>query len=101
MHIKSRFPGLPPIPEANVYDLIFGAPEAAQTPDYTIYIDGVTGRKHSFHSYRHFVRDAATALAAAQAQGGLALSGDAGDIVGILSHNCVVRRHLGAVHPQK
>ena len=101
MHIRSRFPGLPLIPEANVYDLIFGAPEAAQTPDYAVYIDGPTGRKHSFHDYREFVRDAATALGAPQAQGGLALSGDAGDIVGIFSHNCVVRRYLDAVHTGK
>lgn len=94
MHIKSRLPDLPPIPEANVCDLLFAAPKGSQIPDYTLYIDAPTGRRRSFKEHYEFVRDAATALAASSAQGGLALNGEAGDIVGIFSHNCMVSRYL-------
>ncbi|EKM52103.1 uncharacterized protein PHACADRAFT_262572 [Phanerochaete carnosa HHB-10118-sp] len=89
MHIKSRLPDLPPIPDANVFDLFFTAPQGTQIPDYTVFIDAATGLKHSFRNYCEFVRDAATALGAVPARGGLGLSGEAGDIVGIFSHNCV------------
>lgn len=91
MRIKSRLPDLPPIPDANVFNLLFTAPQGAQITDYTVYIDSAAGLRHSFRNYYEFVRDAATALGAPPARGGLGLSGEAGDIVGIFSHNCVVR----------
>ncbi|EKM60379.1 uncharacterized protein PHACADRAFT_246258, partial [Phanerochaete carnosa HHB-10118-sp] len=89
MHIKSQLPDLPPIPDANVFDLFFKAPQGAQIADYTVYVDAATGLKHSLRNYYEFVRDAATALGVPPARGGLGLGGEAGDIVGIFSHNCV------------
>ncbi|GJE91624.1 acetyl-CoA synthetase-like protein [Phanerochaete sordida] len=89
MHIKSRFPDLPPIPNANVHDLFFQYPPGAQIPDYTVYIDSETGHRRSFSEHYEFVRDAATALGAPTERGGLGLRGDAGDVVGLFSHNCL------------
>ncbi|EKM52113.1 uncharacterized protein PHACADRAFT_199609 [Phanerochaete carnosa HHB-10118-sp] len=49
MHIKSRLPDLPPIPDANIFDLLFtsSSSQGAQIPDYTVYIDAATGLRHS------------------------------------------------------
>ncbi|GJE93144.1 acetyl-CoA synthetase-like protein [Phanerochaete sordida] len=82
MH-RSRAPPLPAIPDANVFALFFGAP----LPEYTLYVDAASGRRHGVREYLEWVRDAATALGAPCAQGGLGLGAD--DIVGVFSHNCV------------
>ncbi|KAJ7258222.1 hypothetical protein C8J57DRAFT_1341451 [Mycena rebaudengoi] len=45
MHIvKSPFPPLPPLPEVNIFHMIFGRADQAEWPDYTIQIDAATGR---------------------------------------------------------
>ncbi len=94
MHLKSPFPQLPPIPDANVHEYMFNTPEVQNLADYTLYIDAVTGRKRSWYDFRDTVYDGATALGAPVSQGGLGLNRDDGDIVGIFSHNCMVRAYL-------
>ncbi|KAI0785238.1 hypothetical protein C8Q75DRAFT_333646 [Abortiporus biennis] len=90
MHIKSLFPPIPPTPDKNLYHLLFEHPEQLALPDtYTIHIDALTGKSRTRREFNERVRDAATALAAPVSEGGLGLSGDKGDIVGIFSMNCM------------
>ena len=93
MYLKSMFPAPPPIPHANVHELMFNTPSPVPTEDYTLHIDAVTGRKRSYQQFREVVRDGATALGTSPAEGGLGLSPQANDIVGIYSFNSMVR-HL-------
>lgn len=91
MYLTSKFGDLPPIPDANVHNLYFAAaPGASDLPNYDLYIDGRTGDKVTLHQFRQTVRDVATALVAPASDGGLSVSGDARDVVGIFSHNCIV-----------
>ena len=92
VYFASKYPLPPPVPDANIHELMFNA--QTQTgepiPEHDLHIDIVTGRKRTFYEFKELVRDGATALGAPTAQGGLGLSGQKGDIVGIYSHNCMV-----------
>ncbi len=92
VYFASKYPLPPPVPDANIHELLFNAPtpNGEPTPDYDLHIDIVTGRKRTFYEFRELIRDGATALGAPIPQGGLGLSGQQGDIVGIYSHNCMV-----------
>ena len=91
MYLTSKFGDIPPIPNANVHNLYFAtAPGAADLPNHDLYIDGRSGDKVTLHQFRQTIQDVATALVAPASEGGLSFSGDARDIVGIFSHNCVV-----------
>lgn len=89
MYLTSPYPSIPVPPEENVHELIFNSP-TANVPDYVAQIDVVSGRKRTRKEVQERVRDAATALGTPASQGGLGLSGEAGDIVGICSGNCMV-----------
>ncbi|KAI0309887.1 acetyl-CoA synthetase-like protein [Amylostereum chailletii] len=84
MIFKSPYAPLPDLPNVNYYDAIFGRPEVAQWPDYTVYIDGITGEKWGFKKYRQRIDDAAAALA-----GPLGIKKENGEVVGVLSENCM------------
>ncbi|KAH8077249.1 hypothetical protein BXZ70DRAFT_902379 [Cristinia sonorae] len=89
MHLKSPYPPVPPIPDTlNVHDFIFNTPTKT-APDYVSLVDVVSGDKLTRRQLEERVRDAATALGASVEEGGLGLSGDAGDIVAICSGNCM------------
>ena len=90
MYLKSLYPWPPPVPDTNVYYCMFGPESDAPIKDYVLHIDALSGKKRMYHEFRERVRDAATALGAPASEGGLGLNGEAGDIVGILSHNAMV-----------
>ncbi|KAG1882796.1 hypothetical protein F4604DRAFT_353071 [Suillus subluteus] len=87
MYHKSMFPDLPVVPEANVHHLLFNRPDQQAWPDYTLYVNATTGKRWSFRQFVERVRDGATALGADIEQGGLGISLEKGEIVGILSEN--------------
>jgi hypothetical protein len=94
MYHKSMFPDLPVVPEANVHHLFFNRPEQQAWPDYTLYVNATTGKRWSFRQFVERVRDGATALGTDIDQGGLGISFAKGEIVGILSENCLVCFYL-------
>lgn len=83
------FPDLPVVPEANVHHLLFNRPDQQAWPDYTLYVNATTGKRWSFRQFVERVRDGATALGTDIEQGGLGISLEKGEIVGILSENCL------------
>ncbi|KAG2109212.1 hypothetical protein BD769DRAFT_1498102 [Suillus cothurnatus] len=98
MYHKSMFPDLPVVPEANVHHLFFNRPEQQAWPDYTLYVNATTGRRWSFRQFVERVRDGATALGTDIDQGGLGISFAKGEIVGILSENCLVQDYIALLH---
>ncbi|KAF7340309.1 hypothetical protein MVEN_01950000 [Mycena venus] len=74
MYIKSSYPPLPPLPEA-------------EWPDFTIQVEERTGRKRTYKEMVNQVGLGATALGAKVSDGGLGLSADGGDIIGLLGDN--------------
>jgi hypothetical protein len=91
MYYKSMYPDLPVIPEANVHHLLLNRADQRDWPDYTLYVNATTGEQRSFRQFIERVRDGATALGADVEQGGLGISPGNGEIVAILSENCLVR----------
>ncbi|KAJ6459596.1 hypothetical protein C8R45DRAFT_1221328 [Mycena sanguinolenta] len=87
MYIKSSFPPLPPLPEVNIHHVMFGRPDQAEWPDYTIQIEEKTGRKRTYKEMQNRIELGATALGAKVSDGGLGLSGDDGEIIGLLGDN--------------
>lgn len=79
------WPEVPPWPTKNYAELALERPEFQALDDYTLQIDGVTGKKRKFREFLDRVADAATALGA----GGLGLTADHG-FVGLMSENCMV-----------
>ncbi|TCD62312.1 hypothetical protein EIP91_007079 [Steccherinum ochraceum] len=88
MYLKSLYPPVPPTPQKNVHEFIFSSP-TKDLPNHVAHLDVVTGRKRTRREVEEYVRDAATALGSPVLQGGMGLSGEAGDIVGICSGNCM------------
>ncbi|KAF7367639.1 hypothetical protein MSAN_00827500 [Mycena sanguinolenta] len=87
MYIKSSFPPLPPLPEVNILHVMFGRPDQAQWPDYTIQIEEKTGRKRTYKEMQNRMELGATALGAKVSDGGLGLGGDDGEMIGLLGDN--------------
>ncbi|KAI0345746.1 amp dependent CoA ligase [Trametopsis cervina] len=95
VYFSSRFPKPPPVPNANIHELMFNVPTPS-VPDYTLHVDVITGRKRTFYEFKEVIRDGATALASPISDGGLGLSAHNNDIVGIYSHNCM--DYIALVH---
>lgn len=93
MYLTSRFSPIPPFPNKNIEEILFNFPGQEGLPDHTLHIDALTGRRRSKKEFAERVRDASTALGSPASDGGLGLSGEAGDIVGICSTNCMVSKH--------
>lgn len=89
MHLKSKFPQPPRVPDANAHYAMFGLPDYPQPEDFTVNIDAPSGRTRSYYELRQIIKEGATALAAPESAGGLGLSAEAGHMVGIYSHNCM------------
>ncbi|KAG0708430.1 hypothetical protein DFH29DRAFT_892469 [Suillus ampliporus] len=89
MYHKSMYPDIPVVPEANVHHLLLNRPEQQTWPDYTLYVNATTDKRWSFRQFVERVRDGATALGTVVEQGGLGISPAKGEIVGILSENCL------------
>lgn len=90
MYMKSLYPSVPQTPNSNYHHALFSNSEQGDSPDYTLHIDGLTGRKRSRKEFDERMKDGATTLAAPLDQGGLALDGQSGHVVGIISTNCLV-----------
>lgn len=99
-HITSLFRSLPlSTPTVNYYDWLLGRPDLKNWPDFAFHIDGVTGERRSVHAVLERFEHAASALAASPSDGGLGLVPGQGEIVGILSENCLVRRQPFSLVP--
>ncbi|KAJ3484237.1 hypothetical protein NLI96_g5759 [Meripilus lineatus] len=96
MYLTSRFSPIPPFPNKNIEEILFNFPGQEGLPDHTLHIDALTGRRRSKKEFAERVRDASTALGSPASDGGLGLSGEAGDIVGICSTNCM--EYITLVH---
>jgi hypothetical protein len=90
MHISSMYPPVTPLGDLNVHNVIFRRPDQAEWPDYTVYIDAATGRRQTFYEVLERIYDGATFLGTPVSEGGLGIKADDGEIVGILSDNCMV-----------
>ncbi|KAK7682380.1 hypothetical protein QCA50_014585 [Cerrena zonata] len=88
MPYSSPYPLPSPIPEQNHHYGLSGL-KTPETPDYVLHIDGVTGQKRTRKEFDERVLLGLTALAAPTSRGGLGLDGGVGDVVGILSFNCL------------
>jgi hypothetical protein len=88
MLVKSLFPPLPEQEPENVHDFCFRR-RAADKQDYTYTI--FEGRKQSFRQFRERVQHATTAIGAPISAGGLGLSRESGQMVGLLSPTIPVR----------
>lgn len=93
MHVKSAYPNVPPLPDTNAHLTLLRRPDQADWPDYTFHIDPRTGKTCTFREFEERVKYAATALGAPVSQGGLGLSAKNSDIIGIMSHNCLVSKY--------
>ncbi|KAH7885512.1 hypothetical protein F5I97DRAFT_1810218 [Phlebopus sp. FC_14] len=89
MYHKSLFPPPPNFSEQNVHHLLLNRPEQESWPDYTFQVNALTDEKRSFREFIERVRDGATALGSDTGHGGLGISPEKGEIVGILSENCM------------
>ena len=89
MYVASMFPPVPPLEDQNVHHAIFGA-DQRKRPDYTLYINADTGRKHTYYEFLERVYDGATFLGTPVSEGGLGISAENGEVIGILSDNCMV-----------
>ncbi|KAH8104506.1 hypothetical protein BXZ70DRAFT_904699 [Cristinia sonorae] len=87
MYLKSLYPPVPSTPDVNFHELLFTSPLPVPIPEYTLHIDGLTGRSRTRNEFYEEVRDGATALATPTQQGGLGLSSENGDVVAIYSTN--------------
>ncbi|KAG1882795.1 hypothetical protein F4604DRAFT_1678288 [Suillus subluteus] len=89
MYYRSLFPNLPEVAQSNVHNLVLNRPDQREWPDYTLFVNVATGQQRSFKQFVERVRDGATALGVDVAQGGLGLRPENGELVGILSDNCL------------
>ena len=90
MHLQSMYPAAPPASDGNAHHILFPTRDRPTWPDFTRFIDASTGKRYSDHEFLESVCDGATALGTPASEGGLGLRAEDGEIVGILSDNCVV-----------
>jgi hypothetical protein len=93
MHIKSLYPEVPSSPDTNAHIALLRRSDQAEWPEFAFHVDAQTGKTRTFRDFVQRVQYAATALGAPVSQGGLGLSPENGDIVGIMSFNCMVSTH--------
>jgi hypothetical protein len=90
MHLQSMYPAAPPASDGNAHHILFPSRDRPTWPDFTRFIDASTGKRYSDHEFLESICDGATALGTPASEGGLGLRAEDGEIVGILSDNCVV-----------
>jgi hypothetical protein len=88
VHVKSLYPSIPEFPLTNLYDFCLKR-RPANEPDYIFHIDSATGAQRSWHEFRARAAHAMTALGAPERDGGLGISREEGEIVGIVSPNAL------------
>ncbi|PFH48612.1 hypothetical protein AMATHDRAFT_49386 [Amanita thiersii Skay4041] len=90
MYLKSMFPDMPPMPPGNAHNLCLRRPEQESWPNFTVHIDPKTGNSMSFRGLLQRIEYAATALGTSVDKGGLGLSAENNDIIGIMGENSLV-----------
>lgn len=90
MVYKSLLGPLEPIPDVNAHDALFNSAHASTVPDYTVYIDAVSGKEWKKHAFQARAVRLATALVADVKDGGLGLKPNGKEIIGIFSKNHLV-----------
>lgn len=88
---KSLYPPVTiALPETNVHNLTFPPDAVNSEPNFVLHVDGLTGEERTKKQAIERLCDAATALVTLESAGGLGVSRDNGEIVGIQSHNSLV-----------
>src|ERR1700733_1871519 len=91
MYLKSPYGEVFPLPEMNIYHLLFNRPDQADWNDYTLHIDAKTGKQRSFHEFLDRVKLTMTALGTPVEEGGLGFRTQKdGEMIGIMSPNSMV-----------
>nr|GAT56645.1 predicted protein [Mycena chlorophos] len=83
---KSPFPPLPPIPDMNAFQMMYGRADQADW-DHTLFVEDKTGKKRMFKDASKHIELGRTALGAPVSLGGLQLGTD--EIVAILANNSI------------
>lgn len=91
MHYKSLYPPLPRIPGCNVHDFIFASDALKSSEDKVLFIDPLAAKSWRKHEFKERVYDCATALVTPVSEGGLGFAPE-GEMVGIMSTNCLVSK---------
>ncbi|KAA1476774.1 acetyl-CoA synthetase-like protein [Dentipellis sp. KUC8613] len=86
-HLKSLYPPIPPIVIPNYYEWLVNLDHVKNSPDITLYIDGVTGERRRLREVLDRVDVCATGLSASSSEGGIGLTEKPEEIVGIFSEN--------------
>ncbi|KAH9975616.1 hypothetical protein BJV74DRAFT_888780 [Russula compacta] len=82
--------GLTPVgPTVNYYDFLVGRPDLQSWPDYTLFVDAMTGKRRRFRETLARIEECATALSSEGRDGGLEIEPGSKEVVGILSENCM------------
>jgi len=89
---------VPPLSDSlNHYDCILNNPQLPKLPeDFVAFIDGITGEQRTHGEFLKRVASTSNALGSNKAHGGLGLKGGGsrnGEMVGILSDDCLVSCH--------
>ena len=87
---KSLYPAPPALLTPNYYDFSLRRPDQESWPDYTAYIDGISGERIRFRAFRARVDNAAAALVAQPNRGGFGIFPNADERIGVLCENCIV-----------
>lgn len=91
---KSLYPPPPPLPTPNHHDFLLNRPDQAAWPNYTVYIDGISGERVRFSEFKARVNAAAVALVAQTNRGGFGIFPGANERIGVLCENCIVRAEV-------
>lgn len=95
MYYRSLYPPIPQLPPKNYVDFALDRPEVGSFPNCKVYINANTGEEIRRREFIERFEHAAVGLKAGLRDGGLGLKGQEenagdGEIVGILSENCLV-----------
>ena len=94
MYLKSHYPDVPPQPSVNAHYFFFHRPDQAGWPNFTTHIDVETGEEIMYDDFLERIRDLATGLGAPISQGGLGISAEDQEMIGIMGENSSVSRSL-------
>ncbi|TFY71706.1 hypothetical protein EVG20_g1298 [Dentipellis fragilis] len=86
-HLKSLYPPIPQVEIPNYFEWLVNLDVVKNSPNITLYIDGLTGEKRQLREVLDRVAICATALSIPSAEGGLGLTERPEEIVGIFSEN--------------
>ncbi|TFY71711.1 hypothetical protein EVG20_g1297 [Dentipellis fragilis] len=86
-HLKSLYPPIPYVKISNYYEWLVTLDSVKNLPDFTLYIDGLTGERRQLGEVFDRVALCATALSAPPAEGGMGITETPDEVVGLFSEN--------------